>query len=256
MDWPKVWLMFATYKRTETSLYCIDTIKKNLIYPNLHWHICDDGSGETDDGTRRWHVGVLAEAIGGDVTWHEMDTPPGEFNLGGCMNQGIYAALEHDVDFYLIVCDDDALNEPWDLRPAVDLLDTNPQFGGLRAAHLAEGLGVLVWSHQSKRLHRRYMWGRIVRDWTLNNTFGWIESYLYTFDTFLMHRRFFNAYGPIPDDLHPGETEVLMNLRYVRSDLGEDGPAVVVALGDAPGSPWAHVGEKAHWYKLLSEGRL
>lgn len=78
MDWPKIWCILATYKRTETALETIDSLREYLIYPNIHFHIADDGSRETDDGTGRWHVGVLADRIAEfypEVTWHEMDTP-------------------------------------------------------------------------------------------------------------------------------------------------------------------------------------
>jgi len=251
MDWPLVYLLFVTYKRTEISLRMIELIKKNVLYPNLHWHICDDGSGEADDGTHRWHVGVLAEAIGGDVTWHEMNTPPGEFNLGGCTNVGIQIGIRAGAEQFLIVCDDDAPIEPWDMRPYADLMDTHPEVGAVRVVHLSEGMGILIKDTHSERLDGQlFMWGRAIRDWSFNNPFGQTQAYLNTYDMILYHKRFFDAYGWMPENEYPGLTEVHFCAQYNQSPLGEDGPQIWVPLSKGPGSPWWHIGkgQRANYY--------
>jgi glycosyltransferase involved in cell wall biosynthesis len=257
MDWPPVWLLIATFKRTEIAIKSIASIKKHLIYPNLHWHICDDGSRETDDDTNRWHVGVLAEAIGGDVTWNEMDTPHGKFNLGGATNGGLRVAMEAGCNIYLIICDDDALGEPWDIRPWVDLLDSYDNMGAFRCAHLSEGLGVMIDSYVAPRLDKRFVVGRTVRDWSIKNPWK-PQCYINIYDTIIYHRRFFNAYGMFPEHLHPGLTETGFCAQYSHSPLGENGPAVFIPLGNAPGSPWVHIGKGygSHYYKMLKDGTL
>lgn len=255
VNWPPVWLLFATYRRTDVSLQAIASIKKYLSYPNLHWHICDDNSGDTDDGTNRHHVSVLMGAIGGDVTSHEMDTLPGEFNLGGSTNRGIRTAQEHGCDIYLIVCDDDALIEPWDIRPHVDLLDSQEEVGAIRCAHLSEGMGVMVDSYMTDRIGLWYSWGRIVRSWSLNNPWK-SQCYLNIYDTILYHSRFLDAYGWFPENLHPGQTEVDFCAQYTHSELVEKGPAVFIPLGKGPGSPWRHLAGHAHYYKKLVDGEL
>lgn len=251
-DWPPVWVLIATYKRTEVSLRAIENNLKFLDYPNLHYHIADDGSGETDDGTHRWHVGVLAEAIGGDVTWHEMDTPEGQFNTGGNINRGIEIAQQNGCSIYLVICDDDMLVEPWDIRPHVDLLDTHPAVGALRCAHLSEGQGVLIQSFVTERVQKRYLWGRIIRDWSINNPWE-TQTYLAIFDTIIFHQRFFDAYGKMVEHQHPGITECELCKAYNYSPLGEDGPQVMLPLGPNPGSPWKHISKRAHYYRALTE---
>jgi len=92
-DWPVVWLLFVTYKRTETAVRAIRSLCHHLIYPNLHWHICDDGSGEADDGSGRRHLDVLLNELDEDTTWHEMPRQHAhDFNVGGNINEGLRAS--------------------------------------------------------------------------------------------------------------------------------------------------------------------
>jgi hypothetical protein len=250
-EWPRVWLLFTTFKRTELALRSISLIKEHLQYPNLHWHVCDESSGETDDGTGRDHIEVLMTALGGNASYHIMPTPPGEFNLGGNVNQGTRLGLEQGVEQFFITCDDDAPLECWDMRPYVDLLDTHQEVGAVRTVHLSEGTGVLIKDTRSQRLDGQlFMWGRAIREWSLRNPYGQTQSYLNTFDMILYHRRFFDAYGFFPEHEHPGLTETHFCGQYNESPLGEDGPQVWVPLSKGPGSPWYHIGkgQRAHYY--------
>jgi len=249
-DWPLVYLLLTTYKRTELALESIRLIKEHLFYPNLWYHIADDNSQETDDGTNRRHVDVLADAIGGNVSYHEMSTPPGEINLGGCVNAGIQIAFEHGAEMVFITCDDDAPLAPFDMRPYADLLQNYPEVGAARCAPLSEGLGLNVTSTRVSRLDgQEYLWGRVVRDWSMHSPWQ-TQAYLSTFDMILYHKRFFDAYGMFPENEHPGLTEVHYCAKYNDSPLGESGPQVWVSLGKGPGSQWFHIGkgQRAHAY--------
>ncbi len=44
-EWPEVVALVITYRRKELALREIASIKEFLDYPNLTWHIADDGSG-------------------------------------------------------------------------------------------------------------------------------------------------------------------------------------------------------------------
>jgi len=249
-QWPEVWLLFTTFKRTALALRSISLIREHLQYPNLHVHICDEDSGKTDDGTERDHLQVLIEAWGNSVSYHVTPTPAGAFNLGGNVNRAIRLGLERGVEQFFIACDDDAPLEDWDMRPCVDLLDTHPEIGAVRLACLSEGLGVLLRTTYSERLSgQQFVWGRVVRDWSLNNPWK-KQSYLNTFDMILYHRRFFEAYGFFPEHEQPGWTEVHFCAQYNYSPLGENGPQVWVFLSAGPGSPWHHIGkgQRAHYY--------
>jgi hypothetical protein len=179
-----------------------------------------------------------------------MSTPPGEINLGGCVNVGIQLAFEHGAEMVFITCDDDAPLAPFDMRPYADLLQNYPEVGAVRCAPLSEGLGLNVTSTRIPRLDgQEYLWGRVVRDWSMHSPWQ-TQAYLCTFDMILYHKRFFDAYGMFPENEHPGLTEVHYCAKYNDSPLGESGPQVWVSLGKGPGSQWFHIGkgQRAHAY--------
>jgi len=255
-EWPKVWVVFATFRRTEAALRTIRSLRDYLVYPNLHVHIADDGSGKTDDGTDRWHVGVLAEAVAEfypEVTYHEMDTPPGQFNTGGNINHAIRAARANGVTQYILIFDDWGLLRELDLRPHVDVLDTYSQVGFIRLSYHVPGHGMLSCGFQCPRLENaRYMYLRIIRDWSLNNPYGERDAYLVSTQPYLAHMRFHDAYGMHPENINPGLAEMGMSNQYANSPLGESGPQILFPIGVEVGhAPWAHWVGRAHYYAAL-----
>jgi len=252
MEWPKVWLLFATFKRTTVALRTIETLKQHLHYPNLHWHVCDDGSGKTDDGTDRWHVGVLTEAIAAfypEVTWHEMDTPPGHFNTGGNINRGIRAAQQNGCSLYHLNFDDWALFRDLDIRPMVDVLDHEEQVGFIRLSYHVPGHGLLTVRYDAPRLNKGYMWLRIVRNWSLGNNLGDRDNYLVSTQPYVAHTRFHDAYGWHPENCTPGLAEIGMSNQYINSPLGESGPQILFPIGEITvHAPWQHAAARANDY--------
>jgi hypothetical protein len=256
-DWPKIWLIFATYKRTETALYTIRSLRDHLVYPNLHWHVADDGSGETDDGTNRWHVGVLTEEIAKfypEVTWHEMDTPPGSFNTGGSVNKAILAARADGCDIHLLCFDDWALQRDLDIRPHVDVLDEYPSVGFIRLSFMMPWIGAYTIRYDPHRLNRNWMWWRVIRNWSLkSNSFkpGY-EEYLVSTQPYVAHWRFFDVYGLHPENVNPGHAEIGLGHQYNRSSLGENGPQILFEIGPCVvHAPWGHMTGRAHHYAAL-----
>jgi hypothetical protein len=251
-DWPRVWLLFATYKRTSAALATIESLKDYLLYPNLHWHICDDGSGKTDDGTDRWHVGVLAESIGdfyAPVTWHEMDTPPGKFNTGGNVNRGIRLAQENGCDIHILIFDDWALMRELDIRPMVNVLERYEEVGFIRLSYTVPWLGGYCVRYDPERMNQIWMWFRLIRDWTLRNPFGGTEGYMVSTQPYVAHRRFFEAYGYHPENCTPGDAETGMGRQYNESPLGENGPQILFPIGPCTvHAPWGHIAARANDY--------
>lgn len=250
MNWPKVWVLFATYKRTEAAINTIRSLGKYLKYPNLHFHICDDGSGETDDGTDRWHVGVLAEefsAFHPEVTWHEMNTPLGQFNTGGNINKGIRAAAANGANIHMLVFDDWALLRELDLRPAVDVLDTYTSVGFIRLSYKVPGLAGVCVRYDIKRLNNEpWIWFRLIRDWSLRNPWEQ-QAYLVSTQPYVAHKRFFDHYGYHPEGVDPGEAEIGMGRQYNRGS--ESGPQILLDIGIATThAPWGHLAGRAHDY--------
>jgi hypothetical protein len=255
-EWPTVAIIFATFKRTEVALKTIRSLKEFLIYPNLHWHVADDGSRETDDGTDRWHVGVLTEEIAQfypEVTYHEMDTPHGKFNPGGSINRALRAMQENGITQYMLIYDDWGLLRELDLRPHVDVLDTYTEIGFIRLSYHVPGHGFLSVGYQCPRLNMtRWMYLRMVREWSLRNPFGVSDSYLVSTQPYVAHMRFHEAYGMHPERTTPGLAEMGLSNQYANSPLGENGPQILFPIGvEVSHAPWAHWVGRAHYYAAL-----
>lgn len=252
-EWPKVWIIIATYRRTEAALSTIRSLRDHLIYPNLHWHVADDGSGETDDGTNRWHVGALTDAIAEfypEVTYHEMDTPPGQFNFGGNVNRGIRAAQANGCNLYLLNVDDFALHRELDLRPMVDVLDHNENVGFIRLSYWVPWLYSVTVVYDAPRLHGApYIWQRLLR----HSPEGWPKDhYIVSMQPYVAHTRFHNAYGWPPEHARPGDTETAFGGQYNHSPLGEDGPQILIPIGETPvEARYVHLVGRAHHYAAL-----
>lgn len=254
-EWPKVWVVFATYRRTEAALRTIKSLRDYLNYPNVHYHVADDGSGKTDDGTERWHVGVLTDAIAEfypEVTYHEMPTPPGQFNTGGSINKAIRAARENGAEHYMLVFDDWGLLRELDLRPHVDVLDTYSQVGFIRLSYHVPGHGMLSCGFQCPRLENaRYMYLRIIREWSLYNPWEQ-DAYIVSTQPYVAHMRFHDAYGMHPEHINPGLAEMGLSNQYANSPLGEDGPQILFPIGvEVAHAPWAHWVGRAHFYAAM-----
>lgn len=230
----------------------IESLRRFLQYPNLHFHVCDDGSGETDDGTDRQHVKVLIDKIAEfcpQVTHHIMDTPPGKFNPGGSINGGIRTAQEHGASIYMLVYDDWALLRELDIKPHVDVLDSRSDVGFIRLSYWVPGMaGVCVNYPSPRQNNAHYMWIRLIRDWTLRNPWA-TDGYMTSTQPYIAHTRFHEAYGYHPEHCNPGAAETGLCRQYTSLD-DENKPQVLFPIG--PGvthAPWGHMVGRAHHYK-------
>ena len=253
MSWPKVWVLFATFKRTEAAIGTVQSLGKYLKYPNLHFHVCDDGSGETDDGTGRKHIDVIMDEFAKfypNVTGHEMGTPHGQFNTGGNINRGIQLAMESGSDIHMLVFDDWALLRDLDIKPHADLLDIQPDVGFIRLSYLVPGMaGVCLGHESSERLrHGGYMWLRLIRDWSTRNPWA-VDNYLVSTQPYIAHVRFFDAYGGHPEHCKPGVAETNLGAQYLDSPLGEEGPQILHYIGPyITHAPWGHMVGRSNFY--------
>jgi hypothetical protein len=225
-----------------------------LKYEKLHWHVGDDNSGKTDDGTDRWHVGVLVEHIAQfypQVTYHEMDTQPGCFNTGGSANKSIRAAMANGCNLYQLNFDDWALFRDLDIRPMVDVLDHEEKVGFIRLSYHVPGHGLLTVRYDAPRMGvgAGYMWGRIIRNWSLENPYGDRDAYLVSTQPYVAHTRFHDAYGWHPENINPGLAEMGLSNQYIRSPLGENGPQILFPIGPITvHAPWEHSVGRANDY--------
>lgn len=235
-DWPPVWALIQTYKRTAATVKTARSLVEHLKYPNLHYHICDDGSGEADDGSGRRHVEAVVEVFQGEaaITWHEMDRPEGDFaqacNCGGSINRGIRLAQENGALVHLMNFDDWALVEDLDIRPLADILYANENLGFVRLSYAVQGNAGIYWHYAAPRLNGRYTGVRLIRDWARLNPW-WKDDYLVSTMPYIAHLRFFQAYGFHPERCSPGQAEHNLNKQYVDSPLSESGPHVINPVG-------------------------
>ena len=250
-EWPKVWLILGTFRRTVIALQTIDSLQKYLQYPNLHWHIADDGSGKADDGTERWHAGVLSDHIAQfypQVTHHEMSTPLGHFNTGGNINKAIKAARDNDCLIHLLNFDDWALVRELDIRPMVNILEKEKSVGLIRLSYRVPGLAGVCMRYDAPRIGGQYIWLRLIRSWTLRNPWK-TDTYIVSTQPYLAHWRFFEAYGFHPEHCQPGEAETGLGQQYNESALGEEGPQVLFPIGARMvHTPYHHTSYRRHHY--------
>jgi len=253
-DWPRVHVLFATFKRTEAALDTICSLEKYLKYPDLHFHICDDGSGESDDGSGRPHIEVLLERFkqfAPDTTAHEMPTPHGEFNTGGNINYGIELMRQQGDSIYLLNFDDWALLKELDIRPHVEVLDTCPEVGFIRLSWLTPGIAGVCVRYDAPRSLGPMMWLRIIRQWSTQNPWA-TDSYVVSMQPFIAHVRFHEAYGMFKENVYPGLCETEMTERYLQHPYGENGPQILHPIGGCwDHSNYGHMAARAHYYARM-----
>lgn len=204
-----VTILFLTYARTDYAVATVKAAKRFLAYDGgLHWFIVDDGSHQAhiDAVTRHlpnYQVYTHRAGYGANVnvTW-PMTQQTGPITLW----------LEDDFE----------LTKPLDITPYVKLLMGREDVGAVRLGYLPVGLDL----HSVGYDGRMYL--KVEKS----------QQYCFSGNPHLKHERFME-YGPYPESLNPGETEIAYD-HQVRS---KDGPAIwwPLAIGDAP--YFGHIGQ-------------
>ncbi len=210
-DWPLVVIMLITYMRTDLAVRTVKGVKEKLAYPNLGWHIADDGSTKE-------HIEALFEAIGQPVPV----TNANRKGVGRSMNLGMRECLLRG-SYILWLEDDWELVRPLELWPCVQLLGQVEDIGMVRLGYISPGLRGQLISHADR------LW------WKLEKT-GF--HYVFAGHASLRHAKFVAAYGNYREGLTPGETELYMCSQF------NDTPGPTVAL-PCDGGAWgyfAHIG--------------
>jgi glycosyltransferase involved in cell wall biosynthesis len=220
VEYPVVTVLIITFRRFQLAKKTIESIKLNLQYPNLRFHLADDGSGGG-------HVEKLAEVIGPDYPITVTNTNRG--GLSRNTNAGIAACLQHS-PYYLQLQDDFVLTHPMDLKPSVELLAVRNDIGMVRLGRL-----------------NPYMSGTIFE---AVNKYWWLlkrksDTYVYTENPHLCHRRFPQTYGPMREDLKMGIAELDMCSRFNNGD----GPEIVWPAWLSTTDMFQHIGDSQsyHW---------
>lgn len=222
-DWPPVIALIITYERTNLAVETIRSVKGRVEYPNIGFHIADDGS-------KPGHIERLLQEIGPTYSVTVSNTE--RRGVGANMNAGMTACLQR-ADFILWLEDDWVIpiGQMLDLRPCVQLLQENAQVGMVRIGRLAAGLTGNTMSGAGK------LWWELIKG---RNT------YVFSGNAALRHRRFCEAYGPYPANLRPGETELWFCNRFNTNN----GPTIVWPAWLSYEQCFQHIGDHQSfkWY--------
>jgi glycosyltransferase involved in cell wall biosynthesis len=220
LDYPVVTVLIITFKRFQLAKKTIESIKENLEYPNLRFHIADDGSGPE-------HIQKLFEVIGNKYPISVTNSERG--GLSKNTNMGIEACLKY-FDYYLQLQDDFVLTHPLDLKPSVQLLAERNDIGMVRLGRL-----------------NPYMSGTVFE---AINRYWWLlkrksDTYVYTENPHLCHKRFPMTYGKMREDLKMGHAELEMCSRFNNSS----GPEIVWPAWLSTTDMFQHIGDSQsyHW---------
>ncbi len=226
MDYPPVIILVITYRRLDLALETIRSIKQKLVYPNLGFHIADDGSGKE-------YVNKLANEIGPEYSIEVTDSK--RQGVGVNMNMGIEAILKR-ADFWAHIEDDWILRNPLDLAPCVRLLEEDERIGMVRLGRLSGGIKAETIGGADK------VW------WLLEKG---SDTYVYSGNAALKHRRFHDAYGAYPRGIHPGQTELWYCGRFNQTS----GPAIVWPAWLNTEEVFFHIGDSQSFkYYMEREG--
>jgi hypothetical protein len=142
---------------------------------------------------------------------------------------GIEACLKQ-FDYYLQLQDDFVLTHPMDLEPSVKLLSERNDIGMVRLGRLNPFMSGTIFEGVN-----RYWWLLDRKS----------DTYVYTENPHLCHRRFTESYGKMREDLRMGYAELDMCSRFNNSS----GPGIVWPAWLSTSDMFQHIGDSQsyHW---------
>lgn len=222
-DYPPVIVLIITYRRLELAIETIRSVKQFLNYPNFGFHIADDGSGQD-------YINALCQEIGGSYSVTITDAERG--GVGKNMNLGIAGCLSR-ADLWLHLEDDWVLRQKLDLVPCVQLMSENEIIGMVRLGRMSGG----ITAESIGGVDR--LWWKLIKG---------SDTYVFSGNAALRHRRFHDAYGPYIEGLPPGQTE----LWYCDHFSGLNGPSIVWPAWLSTEETFFHIGD-SHSFKWYME---
>jgi hypothetical protein len=226
-DYPAVIALIITYRRLELALATIRSVKERVIYPNIGFHISDDGSGPE-------YVGLLQQEIGD--TYSVTTTDSARDGVGTNMNLGIAACLER-ADLWLHLEDDWVLPGPLDLEPCVRLLMEDESVGMVRLGRLSAGLQGTTMGGADR------VWWRLKPG---------SDTYVFSGNASLRHRRFHDKHGTYRRNLTPGQIELTYCDRFNR----REGCDIVWPAWLTPQEMFQHIGDSQSYKWQMETGGL
>ena len=172
-----------------------------MKYPNYTWHIADDGSSQ------EYQDRFLSIFEGETYTFSDTKA---QGDLGKNLNTGTRVALERS-DFVLHWNDDYVLESEVDIRPYISLLQKHDDIGIVRLRPSNTGFRLSAFDRDG----RSWMWVDPRS----------VGPVLVDTGKIIMHRRFWDYYGPYPETMRVDIVEFEMTWRMHRF---APGPKVVI----------------------------
>lgn len=224
-DYPPVIVLIITYRRLDLAIQTIRSVKTFLDYPNVGFHIADDGSGQD-------YINTLCKEIGGSYSITITDAERG--GVGKNMNLGIAGCLSR-ADLWLHLEDDWVLRQPLNLTSCVQLMSEDETIGMVRLGRMAGGITAESIGGANK------LWWKLVKG---------SDTYVFSGNAALRHRRFFDAYGPYIEGLPPGQNE----LWYCNRFNSLNGPSIVWPAWLSTGQTFFHIGDSQSFKWWMETG--
>ena len=210
-EWPEVVIVLTTWEgpkqkhqfgaKLKYGKQMLDSIKAHLTYPNYTWHIADDGSRQ------KYQERFLGMFEGETYTFSDTKA---QGDLGKNLNTGMRVALERS-DFVLHWNDDYVLESEVDIRPYISLLQKHDDIGIVRLRPSNTGFRLSAFDRDG----RSWMWVDPRS----------VGPVLVDTGKIIMHRRFWDYYGPYPETMRVDIVEFEMTWRMHRF---APGPKVVI----------------------------
>jgi hypothetical protein len=211
-------IVLQTWERTDVALRTIRAAREHLRYPDLRWYVADDGS-------RPEHYQAVRQALAGAPLVGAHSERRG---YGGNANAAWAAAAQvSKLSFWLE--DDWELVQPLDLYPYAALLMETSEIGMVRLGVLNLDIRGRTWGHG----------GRVY--WKLDREPHHEGTPVFTGHPSLRHVRYREAYGPYPEGLRPGDTELAYAWQF---RVGSADAPGIVWPGDLPADGvFGHIGQ-------------
>lgn len=210
-------VILQTYRRTDVALRTIAAARQYLRYPDLRWYVADDGSPEE-------HFYAVINALDGA---HVLGTHWERRGYGANANAAWhYADGTSALTFWLE--DDWELRAPLDLYVYAALLMESAEIGMVRLGTLNLDMRGRTWAHG----------GRVY--WKLDKEPHIEGTPVFTGHPSLRHRRYREAYGPYPEGLTPGDTELAYAWQFRMGP--QDAPAIVWPADYPAAGFFGHIG--------------
>lgn len=225
---PLVDVVIVHYERPHELAETMQSLRKNLRYPNLRWVVADDHSSQEA-------LEFVRNQVQPDILFCTKERSGLGLNTNNALR-----TLESD--FIFLTMDDRVLEREIDLRPGVDVLARFPQFGMVRYSGM-EGHVTVSQSHElaagsdsifpdAPRFYTVYEISK-----KRASILGPFSLYVYSGEPHLKHRRFHEVYGLYKEGYKVGPTEEDFAHRF----LAMEGPNIVY-FPEFLVCPFKHIG--------------